>query len=83
MMLYESQEETAWVRLREIARKDLAGVKYELLVHMGEPAGSIIAIEKKVKPDLLVMATHGRRGFSRFFLGSVAEIVLREAISRF
>jgi CBS domain-containing protein len=25
------------------------------------------------------MATHGRRGFSRFFLGSVAEMVLRES----
>ena len=25
------------------------------------------------------MATHGRRGFSRFFLGSVAEYVVREA----
>jgi len=77
--IYKSQEETAWARLKEIARKDLAGVKYELLVHMGEPAGSIIRIEKKVKPDLLVMATHGRRGFSRFFLGSVAEVVLRES----
>jgi nucleotide-binding universal stress UspA family protein len=77
--IYKSQEETAWTRLKDIARKDLAGVKYELLVHMGEPAGSIIRIEKKVKADLIVMATHGRRGFSRFFLGSVAEVVLRES----
>ena len=46
---------------------------------MGEPAGSILRAEKKVKPDLVVMATHGRRGFSRFFLGSVAEVVLRES----
>ena len=77
--IYKSQEETAWARLKDIARKDLAGVKYELLVHMGEPAGSIIRIEKKVNADLVVMATHGRRGFSRFFLGSVAEVVLRES----
>jgi acetoin utilization protein AcuB len=46
---------------------------------MGEPAETIVRTEKKVKADLIVMATHGRRGFSRFFLGSVAEIVLREA----
>jgi len=77
--IYKSQEETAWARLKDIARKDLAGVKYELLVHMGEPAGSIIRMEKKVNADLVVMATHGRRGFSRFFLGSVAEVVLRES----
>ncbi len=77
--IYQSQETSAWSRLKDIARKDLAGVKYELLVQMGEPAGSIIRTEKKVKPDLIVMSTHGRRGFSRFFLGSVAEVVLREA----
>ena len=77
--IYKSQEDTAWVRLKEIARKDLVGVKYELMVKMGEPAHSIIAAEKKVDAGLIVMATHGRRGFSRFFLGSVAEVVLREA----
>ena len=77
--IYKSQEETAWIRLKEIARKDLAGVKYELLVKMGEPAQSILAAEKKVDAHLIVMATHGRRGFSRFFLGSVAEVVLRKA----
>jgi universal stress protein A len=77
--LYKSQEETAWARLKDLARKDLAGTKYELIVKMGEPAGTIIRAEQKVKADLIVMATHGRRGFSRFFLGSVAEIVLREA----
>jgi acetoin utilization protein AcuB len=77
--IYKSQEETAWARLKDIARKDLAGVKCELLVQMGEPAGSIIRAEKKLNPDLVVMATHGRRGFSRFFLGSVAEVVLRES----
>jgi CBS domain-containing protein len=46
---------------------------------MGEPAGTIVRIEKKLSADLIVMATHGRRGFSRFFLGSVAEVVLRES----
>jgi nucleotide-binding universal stress UspA family protein len=59
--IYKSQEETAWARLKGLARKTLTGVKYELLVHMGEPATSIISIEKKVKPDLLVMATHAHR----------------------
>ena len=78
--IYKSQEETAWARLEEIARKDLSGIKYELLVQMGEPAVSILRAEKKVNADLVVMATHGRRGFSRFFLGSVAEVVLRESL---
>jgi nucleotide-binding universal stress UspA family protein len=33
----------------------------------------------KLKPDLIVMGTHGRRGAKRFFLGSVTEAVVRRA----
>jgi nucleotide-binding universal stress UspA family protein len=32
-----------------------------------------------LKADLIVMGTHGRRGLRRFFLGSVAETVVRSA----
>ena len=67
--LYKGQEETARAKLLEIAHKRLAGLKYELLVHTGEPAGSILNAEKKIDADVVVMATHGRRGFKRFFLG--------------
>ncbi len=77
--IYKSQEETAWAKLREIGRRNLAGARHELLVQMGDPAGTILRAQKKIGPDVLVMATRGRRGFSRFFLGSVAETVLREA----
>ena len=77
--LYKGQEETARAKLLEIAHKRLAGLKYELLTHTGEPAGAILNAEKKTSADVVVMATHGRRGFKRFFLGSIAEIVLRES----
>jgi len=77
--LYKGQEETARTKLLEIAHKRLAGVKYELLIHTGEPAGTILNAEKKINADVVVMATHGRRGFKRFFLGSIAELVLRES----
>ena len=77
--LYKGQEETAHAKLLEIAHKRLAGVKYELLTHTGEPAGTILHAEKKTSADVVVMSTHGRRGFKRFFLGSIAEVVLRES----
>jgi len=77
--LYKGQEETAHAKLLEIAHKRLAGIKYELLTHTGEPAGTILSAERKTSADVVVMATHGRRGFKRFFLGSIAEIVLRES----
>jgi nucleotide-binding universal stress UspA family protein len=40
--LYKGQEEAAHNKLLEIAHKRLAGLKYELLVHTGEPAGTIL-----------------------------------------
>jgi nucleotide-binding universal stress UspA family protein/predicted transcriptional regulator len=77
--LYKEQAEAARVHLTEIVRTRLRGIKCELSVHNGEPAQTILKIERKLAPDLLVMSTHGRKGFSHFFLGSVAELVLRGA----
>jgi nucleotide-binding universal stress UspA family protein len=43
----------------------------------GDPAREILAEAQSA--DLIVMGTHGRSGFERFVLGSVAERVLRKA----
>lgn len=45
----------------------------------GRVAEKIIEESKKWPADLLVIGTHGRRGFSRLYLGSVAESVIRTA----
>jgi nucleotide-binding universal stress UspA family protein len=77
--LYKEQEKVATARLKEMAGKHLRGVKHELSTHAGEVASTVLRCEKRLGADVVVMATHGRRGFSRFFLGSVAEMVLRES----
>ena len=47
---------------------------------VGDRVSDIIVREaKKCKADLIVMGTHGRRGFNRMVLGSDAEGVLRTA----
>src|SRR3990167_2299162 len=51
----------------------------ELLPFQGRVAEAIIEEAKEWPADLLVIGTHGRRGFSRLFLGSVAENVVRIA----
>ena len=71
--IYKGQEELAKEKLRQIAAKRLHGIKYELLTHLGEPAAAIIRTAKRSAVDVIVMATHGRRGFSRVMLGSIAE----------
>ena len=43
--------------------------------HVGEPVEGILGLAKEA--DLVVLATHGRRGLDRALLGSVAEEVLR------
>jgi nucleotide-binding universal stress UspA family protein len=45
----------------------------------GDPQAAIIDQAISRRADLIVMGTHGRRGFKRLLLGSVTEAVLREA----
>jgi len=40
-------------------------------------ASAVIAEAKKAECDVIVMGTHGRRGFSHLVLGSVAEEVIK------
>jgi nucleotide-binding universal stress UspA family protein len=46
---------------------------------VGTPYYKIIEVAAAEKADLIVMATHGRTGFSHLFIGSVAERVVRTA----
>lgn len=39
----------------------------------------ILAYAKRIEADLVVMATHGRRGLDHAFIGSIAEAVVRQS----
>jgi len=60
-------------------RDDASGVAIEAVVREGTTAGEILDQATSMKADLLVIGTHGRSGFERLLLGSVAEKVLRRA----
>jgi nucleotide-binding universal stress UspA family protein len=45
----------------------------------GSPAEAIVAYAKDTKVDLILMASHGSSGISRWAFGSVAEKVFRVA----
>lgn len=45
----------------------------------GDPALKILEVAKDEGVDLVVMATHGRTGLSRVFMGSVADRIVRKA----
>jgi len=77
--------------LRDAGRKVLAKAQreakaqgQEIDAHMVESLGdgvaqTILRQARKIKPDLIVLGTHGRRGLARVVVGSDAETVLREA----
>jgi nucleotide-binding universal stress UspA family protein len=72
-------EQKARKRVKELALS--VGAEVALRVHFseGEALNCVLEQAAKLKPDLIVMGTHGRRGARRFFLGSVAEGVVRRA----
>ncbi|MET0340913.1 MAG: universal stress protein [Polyangiales bacterium] len=70
-------EAAAKERLERSAREG-AGVVRNRLAH-GRPEAEILRAAEEEGADLIVMGTHGRRGFERFLLGSVAERVVRTA----
>lgn len=65
--------EDALLRLR--ARAPNLQISSHLL--QGDPAGTIAEFARDAGASLIVIGTHGRRGFQRFLLGSVAERVVR------
>jgi nucleotide-binding universal stress UspA family protein len=54
-------------------------VQPELVVDQGTAADSILSFAQDQKSDLIVMGTHGLRGFDRLMLGSVTDRVMRRA----
>jgi len=51
----------------------------EPIVHSGTPGESILAVAATKSADLIVLGTHGRKGFTHLVSGSVAEAVVRHA----
>lgn len=54
-----------------------AGILVKTSVLGGAPADTILEVAQKISCHLIVMGTHGRRGLSHVFAGSVTEAVLR------
>jgi nucleotide-binding universal stress UspA family protein len=54
-------------------------LQIEIKLQVGEPAGTIVDLAEELAVDTIVMATHGRSGFSRWLFGSVTNKVLSNA----
>jgi nucleotide-binding universal stress UspA family protein len=65
--------------LRRAVERITVSATPTLLAEAGDPTTTITDQALSIRADLIVMGTHGRRGFRRLLLGSVTESVLHEA----
>jgi nucleotide-binding universal stress UspA family protein len=67
-------------QLQEFMKNHPQGeIQPELVLQEGIAADSILSFAQAQKTDVIVMGTHGRRGFDRLMLGSVTDRVMRGA----
>ncbi len=59
--------------------EQLDGVDHAVLVSEGLPAEALLKLASDNEVDLIMMGTHGRTGFRKLIMGSVAEKVFRNA----
>lgn len=70
------QQSRRYVARVEAAAKD-AGIPFEGIVTLSfSPAEEIVSTASKHQCDLIMMASHGRRGLNKLFLGSETQKVL-------
>src|SRR6266478_5723918 len=82
--LYEESlqalRESGKEQLQEFVKKHTHDeIQPELVVQVGVAADSILSFAQSQETDVIVMGTHGRRGFDRLMLGSVTDRVMRRA----
>ncbi len=76
--IHEWEKNKAEKRLDEICSSYLNGCPlYVRHIAIGDPAEEIIKLSEKEKMDMVVIASHGRKG--RFHFGSVAEKVVKNS----
>ena len=80
MNLGEEMESSARVNIEKIASsEELAGLKTQTALAQGRASSAIIEYATANDIDLIIIATHGRRGLKHLIFGSTAERVVREA----
>ena len=78
--LMEELVESAEKLMDKVCREHFNGYPdFKRRVVAGDPGEVIVNMVEEEGIDLIVMGTHGRKGLSRTFFGSVAEYVVRNA----
>jgi len=77
---YDHLAESKKTKLEKITRGLIPPeVRNEVTIRVGNPAEEIVKVAEDLDASLIVIATHGKTGVPKLFLGSVAERVVRES----
>ena len=68
------------IGMEKFVAENFSGVKASGKVITGYAAEEILHYATEIDADLIIMATHGRRGIDRILFGSVAEKVVKNAV---
>jgi nucleotide-binding universal stress UspA family protein len=76
--MLEPDNSELWRMLHAVKPSD-PSVPFEHRLLRGDPASEIVRLAEEEQVEMIVMGTHGRTGFKRLLMGSVAEAVVRQA----
>ena len=78
--VWRNLEESAQEMMKEFVKTHVkTRRKFDTAIVPGLPYAQILQVAQKEKVDLIVMGTHGRSGWERLLLGSVADRVICRA----
>jgi len=60
-------------------RLELKGFAVKVMIETGYPAKVILEVERRLRPSLIVVGSHGRANLSDMLLGSVSDQVIRKS----
>jgi nucleotide-binding universal stress UspA family protein len=79
-VILEEQQRIGAEQLSRLSRRlGKRAVRFRTLIETGTPHRIITQVAERLRTDLILMATHGRGGFSHLLMGSVTEKVIRTA----
>ncbi len=74
----EERKASAAAYLQDVVKRlNMNNVKFQTEVLAGDIAGSLVDYAEEKQVDLILIATHGRSGVSRWVRGSIADRILR------
>ena len=76
---WKQHARAALQQFRLALEKRVPGVRVRSHLVIGQPSAEICRVAEKARADLVIVGSHGRTGFRRAVLGSVAERVARLA----